>query len=146
MNVFGRIRRIAAGTCVLCPSALWLALAASGCSGEGKVSTVAVEGRVLLADGRPLSRGRVTFVSADVSAPPASGELGTDGAFRLTTRDPGDGAAPGTYRVRIEPAAAPGAPPDAAPPFPTRYVDEDSSGIVVTVRGEPNRLGPFYLK
>ena len=58
----------------------WLGLAAvvaaiaPGCGGsDGSPGPLAsVSGRVLLANGKPLTRGRVTFVSKDASAPPAS--------------------------------------------------------------------------
>lgn len=133
----------------------WLGLAAvvaaiaPGCGGsDGSPGPLAsVSGRVLLANGKPLTRGRVTFVSKDASAPPASGDLGPDGSFKLTTRTPDDGAVPGDYKVRIEPAAVPNARPEAVkPPFPVKYIDEDSSAIVVTVRGEANQLDPIRLK
>jgi hypothetical protein len=63
----------------------------------------------------------------------------------LTTRNAGDGAAPGKYKVRIEPAESK-KPGRKRPSFPVKYVDEDSSGLAVTVRAEPNQLEPFTLK
>jgi hypothetical protein len=109
------------------------------------VPTYEVRGKVLLASGKALSEGRVTFVAADGLLPQASGDIRPDGEFTLTTRDPGDGAAPGKYKVRIEPAETKN-PRKSRPRFPVRYVDEDSSGLAVTVRAEPNQLEPFTLK
>jgi hypothetical protein len=124
-------------------------LGLSGCSrGGGSIGTTyEVKGQVLLANGSPLSSGRVTIVPTDPSIVPASGEIGPDGQFSLTTRTPGDGALPGDYKVRIEPAATDANPKKASkPPFPLRYIDEDSSGVKITVRAEPNRLEPIRLK
>jgi hypothetical protein len=110
---------------------------------------VPVEGRVLLGSGKPLSAGRVVFVPKDGLGPSATGELTREGTFRLGTRTTDDGAAPGEYKVRIEP------PPTTAPGpaasarglgFPTKYLDEDSSQLVVVVQDGPNQLEPIRLK
>jgi hypothetical protein len=117
-----------------------------GCSGyTSSAPTYEVKGKVRLASGKALSAGRVTFVAADGLLPQASGEIQPDGDFSLTTRNPGDGAAPGKYKVRIEPAERK-KPGKARPGFPVKYVDEDSSGLTVTVRAEPNQLEPFTLR
>ena len=125
-----------------------LALTSAGCHGSGAAGTTyEVKGRILLANGKPLTVGRVTFIASDDLRPPASGDLGPDGGFTLTTRDPGDGAAPGPYKVRIEPAEGNAkARRPSRPLFPLKYVDEDSSGLTVTVRAEPNQLDPIALK
>jgi hypothetical protein len=127
---------------------LALAVCVAGCSWSGApVNTYAVKGRVLLANGKPLTAGRVTLIASDDLRPPASGEIGPDGVFTLSTRDPGDGAAPGQYKVRIEPVQSDAAARRARRPnFPLRYIDEDSSGLVVTIRAEPNQLAPIMLK
>ncbi len=117
-----------------------------GCGGSSSfVPTYEVKGKVLLPSGKPLSTGRVTFVSTDGLVPEVSGEIQSDGTFSLTTRSPGDGAAPGKYKVRVEPAGRKN-PRTRKRDFPVKYVDEDSSGLVVTVRAEPNQLEPFRLK
>ena len=122
-----------------------------GCSDEYGTSepTFAVTGKVVLADGKPLTAGRVTFVAKDGLKPPASGEVAADGRFTLTTRAPNDGAIPGDYKVRVEPAAA-GAGVGKARPrglrFPVKYVDEDSSGLTVTVKAAENTLEPIKLR
>src|SRR5262249_12645337 len=122
----------------LLPCLIALAAGLTGCSGSGSaVPTYEVKGKVLLANGRGLSTGRVTFLAVDGLLPQASGEIQPDGGFALTTRNPGDGAAPGNYKVRIEPAEGKN-PKKARPNFPVKYVDEDSSGLAVTVRAEPN--------
>jgi hypothetical protein len=120
----------------------WLA----GCSGtNSNQATYEVKGKVLLANGKPLNSGRVTFVGAQGLLPEVSGEIQQDGSFTLTTRSSGDGAVPGNYKVRIEPEGRKNARTGKIG-FPPKYVDEDSSGIRVTVLPEPNRLDPFTLK
>jgi hypothetical protein len=125
-----------------------LALVLGGCEGpESSGTTYAVKGRILLAGGKPLTSGRVTFIASDGLGPPASGDIGPDGAFTLSTRKPGDGAPAGTYKVRIEPAARKtGTRRANRPGFPLKYIDEDSSGLAVTVKSEPNQLEPITLK
>lgn len=123
-----------------------LVIVLAGCQGSSPLApTCEVKGQILLADGRPLTSGRVTFVSEDGSSPPASGEVGPDGGFSLTTRVVGDGAVPGDYKVRVEPDLPPGRQ-IGRPRFPLKYVDEDSSGLLVTIQSEPNRLDPITLK
>jgi hypothetical protein len=128
------------------PCFLVFAVSMNGCGGyTSSAPTYEVKGKVLLANGKTLSAGRVTFVAADGLLPQASGEIQPDGDFALTTRNAGDGAAPGKYKVRIEPAESKKAG-RKRPSFPVKYVDEDSSGLAVTVRAEPNQLAPFTLK
>jgi hypothetical protein len=124
-----------------------LALALAGCHGSTSYdwTPYQVKGRVLLASGRPLTAGRVTFVSSDGVLPSASGDIGADGKFALSTRAPGDGAVPGRYKVRIEPAQGRNRRP-TRPIYPLKYIDEDSSDLFITVQAEPNQLQPITLK
>jgi len=132
--------------CRFLPCFIVLAVTMNGCGGyTSSAPTYEVRGKVLLANGKTLSAGRVTFVAADGLLPQASGEIQPDGDFALTTRNAGDGAAPGKYKVRIEPVESKKRG-KARPNFPVKYVDEDSSGLAVTVRAEPNQLEPFTLK
>ena len=128
-------------------SVVGLAVIFTGCGGSSlsTPTTYEVKGKVVLPNGKPLSAGRVTFVAADGLRPQVSGDIQPDGAFSLSTRVPGDGAAPGKYKVRIEPAEGKNRRA-IRPGFPVKYVDEDSSGLVVTVRSESNQLDPIQLK
>jgi hypothetical protein len=141
-KLIGEARR----PCRFLPCFLVFAVSVSGCGGyTSSAPTYEVKGKVRLANGKALSAGRVRFVAADGQLPEASGEIQPDGGFSLTTRSEGDGAAPGKYKVRIEPAENQ-KPGRTRPRFPLKYVDEDSSGLAVTVRPEPNQLEPFTLK
>lgn len=117
---------------------------------QRKAEVHEVRGKVLLADGKPLSGGRVFFVPRD-GALTSEGKIGPDGTFALETGISGAGAPVGEYKVRIEPEG--GVPIQARkasrgkkPPFPVKYLDEDSSKLTALIRAESNRLEPFRLK
>jgi hypothetical protein len=97
-------------------------------------------GKVFLPGGRPLKAGRVELIPVKEPGKIAVGEIGPDGSFALKTREPGDGAVPGEYKVRIM------IPEKAEYQRLARYRDEDSSQLKVTIRPEPNRLAPFQLR
>jgi hypothetical protein len=140
-------------------SVRWIALVAvasiAGCAGSDapqRVTVYEVKGQVLLKDGRPLKGGRVYFVPSD-GALTSEGAIGPDGTFSMLTGNSGEGAPPGEYKVRVEPAdvsllaaAAGRAATGKRLPFPRKYLDEDRSGLRVTIKPEANRLEPFRLR
>lgn len=69
-------------------------IVSAGCGGNLN----SVRGTVRLADGSPVSTGRILFTSAKSSA---SGTIGQDGSYQLGSIRAGDGAAAGTYAVAI---------------------------------------------
>ena len=69
----------------------------SGCS-DGRPRRVRVAGQVLI-DGDPITLGNIRIVPADARA--ATGSIGPDGTFTLTTFETNDGCVPGTHRVVI---------------------------------------------
>jgi len=128
-------------------------LCGSGCSSTSDAATkpigqtFPVSGSVVLKNGSPLKEGRVVLVGEDPTTPPSSGEIQADGKFTLTTKSPGDGAVAGKYKVRVESASASGKKGKVVkPPFPAKYLDEDSSNVVVTVQAAPTTLDPIELK
>jgi hypothetical protein len=123
----------------------------SGCHNSDSLPVLQVyevKGKVLLADGKPLNGGWIYFVPrGDLPLIP-SGIIGSDGTFSVVTGGSGDGAPPGEYKLRVE---SPQLQQEAVKarkklPFPAKYNDEDSSGLVVTVRAESNQLDPIVLK
>jgi hypothetical protein len=112
-----------------------------------------VKGKVVLRDGKPLTSGEVEFTATKGSLAVATGKLGPDGSFTLSTR--GKEGAPATeYRIRIIPD--PSAilyttkgtmkiPDYRKLPYSPKYLDDQSSELVVTVKPEPNELPPFTL-
>lgn len=73
------------------------AVACLGC-GDGRPKRVPIAGKVMI-DGKPLERGFIQVVSADNR--PATGEIGRDGSFRLTTFDDNDGCVLGNHKVTV---------------------------------------------
>ena len=126
-------------------------LFAAGCSDPNVASTplgktYPVSGKVVLANGKPLSAGRVVLVPEEPTGAPSSGEIQADGQFRLTTKSADDGAVPGRYKVRVEPATTERGSKLRKPPFPIKYLDEDTSGIVVTVKSDTNAIDQIQLR
>jgi len=127
----------------------WAGLA--GCGGSDSLPSLPVyevKGKVVLADGKPLTGGFISFVpKGDLPVTP-SGVIGPDGTFSVVTGGSGEGAPAGDYKIRVEaPQFQQPAPKfKTRPLYPPRYADEDSSGLVITVRAEPNRLEPIVLK
>jgi hypothetical protein len=122
----------------------------AGCTGQPDslpvLKVYEVKGKVLLADGKPLDNGSVYFVPTGELTITPNAVVGPDGTFSVVTGGSGDGAPPGEYKVRVEAAGAQPGQKSRKPLFPFKYTDEDSSGILVTVRPQPNQLEPFLLK
>ncbi len=127
----------------------WVAL--TGCDNSNALPSLKVfqvTGKVLLADGKPLDGGWITFVpKGDLPVTP-SAVIQPDGTFSVSTGGSGEGAPPGEYKIRVEAPQLQLATSKARkkPIIPTKYTDEDSSGLVVRVRAEPNRIDPIVLK
>ena len=86
------------GLCGLLGSLLW---SISGCGDDGFGRRYRVSGRVTR-QGQPLTKGTVNYLPVDAqTGHPATGEIQPDGTYTLTTKDPGDGALVGDYRVTI---------------------------------------------
>jgi hypothetical protein len=125
-------------------------LSAVGCNGSADtlptLKVYEVKGKVELADGKPLSTGSVYLVPKGDLAVTPNAQINPDGTFVVVTGGSGEGAPPGEYKVRIETAEAHSNSKNKKPRVPFKYTDEDSSGLVVTVRPESNVLEPFKLR
>jgi hypothetical protein len=145
-NILDRRRRVARWLNVL---VVVIGTGLAGCSGSNSMPALhvyEVKGKILLADGRPLNGGWVSFVpKGDLPVTPSSA-INSDGTFSLVTGGAGEGAPAGEYKVRVDAPQLGAVPKGKKPPFPIKYADEDSSGLVVTVRAEPNHLEPIRLK
>ena len=99
-----------------------------------------VKGKAVLSDGHPLTSGLVSFV-ATKSTISSSANIGTDGTFVFKGTQ-GDGLPEGEYKVRFEVGSGGGAEklakgkPTVNAPFALKYLDEDSSGLTVTVTAD----------
>src|SRR5262245_36257360 len=103
------------------------ALFAAGCSSGPKV--VRVSGVVLI-DGQPLTHGFVQVAPAGYR--PATGKIGPDGRFTLTTLTEGDGCVVGTHPAAViaTETLGPGAQKWHAP---KKYAATETSGLTVTI-------------
>jgi hypothetical protein len=108
--------------------ALIAALTSAGCS-DGRPQRVPIRGQVRI-DGKPLAKGCIMFVRA--GARPASGMLDAQGRFELTCFEPGDGAIPGSYQVKVT-AAEPVGETSMRWHTPKEYADEKTSGIALEI-------------
>lgn len=125
-------------------------LGPAGCGGPGpyRGPLYPVKGRVLLADGRPLTGGTIQFIPSR-GGRPASGKIEADGTFSLRSKAR-EGAAPGEYKVRIEPSremlSTKGRRAAPRLPFAPKYREYDGeTGLTATIPAEATELEPFRL-
>jgi hypothetical protein len=151
MHVFVATSMDRVRLCIQWPGAIAVAalLGLAGCHSSDSLPSVTVyevKGQVLLADGKPLKGGWISFVpKGDLPVTP-SAEIGSDGTFSLVTGGSGKGAPAGDYKVRIEGLQSRPGSRSSKPLFPFKYTDEDSSGLLITVRAETNQLEPIRLR
>jgi hypothetical protein len=99
---------------MLCGLAVLMLLGCGG--GGGSLDTVPISGTVTL-DGTPVEGANVVFAPTSGDGSAASGVTDRSGRYRLTTRDPNDGALAGSYLVMIsKTTAGSGAATDAVKP------------------------------
>jgi hypothetical protein len=119
--------------------ALW-AIAGCGESSALNKPFYPVKGKVILADGNPLTTGSVLFggVTTNISV---AAPIGSDGAFEFTGDKPGLPA--GEYRVAIVLEGRQGiqakssrSRPKENLPFPAKYLDEDASKLTANVKAD----------
>jgi hypothetical protein len=134
---FGRILALSAVVLV----------ALAGCGNYPK--TAVVRGTVTY-KGKPVPNGTITFIPTD-DRPSATGDIGPDGSYRLTTYRPGDGAVLGTHKVvivamqdmRHQPAEA--WTPTPPPIIPLKYTSLATTDLEAEVKDEENVIN-FDLK
>lgn len=112
----------------------------AGCGGSGGPEMAKVSGKVTY-QGKPLTKGTISFISVDPSGSNANSVIGPDGSYTLQTTNPNDGAVVGEYRVivsDIDPNAlntpAPGEPVKKQErTIPEKYEKPDTSGLTKKV-------------
>jgi hypothetical protein len=120
---------------------LFLATAA-GCSPKLGLETAPVSGKVTY-KGKPLPNGTVMFVPGE--GPAAYGEIGKDGAYRLSTGNI-DGAVLGNHKVSITALQNVGeALPEQRSPtpsslLPAKYLNHENSGLTAEVKRGKNEV------
>jgi hypothetical protein len=134
-------------------------LAVGGC-GDGRLATYPVSGTVMI-DGQPAHGALVIFCPVEgqgvdelMRLRPAA-ETGPDGKYRLTTFETYDGAPAGQYQVMVRwggprPTTTEGGRPERSrrPPdrLRGRYMNPQTSGLMVTVEDEATEVPPFELR
>ena len=111
----------------------------TGC-GESLPPTVRVHGKVTW-KGEPLSDGKVVFQPEEIAEGlprrPATGDLGPDGTYELTTFRKGDGAVPGRYAVLVHSYISQPTMSNPSAPYiwriPDRYGDSKQTELSATV-------------
>src|SRR5690242_9684854 len=115
------------------------ALFPAGCSRGPK--TAPVRGRVTY-KGRPVPNGTVAFIPDGGTA--ATGEIGPDGAYTLTTFRKGDGAVLGAHKVVITAldAGKEGETADTlpAPLIPVKYMNLTTTDLRAEVQDHENTI------
>lgn len=141
------LRRSIAGCAALLSIAGGMGCDSEASNAAPKVEKHPVSGKVTLADGKPLTKGRIVLVPQSEGAAAASGEIGPDGAFQLSSVTAGDGAAAGTYRAWIDwdQAGSIGKGGKLDLPFPKKFANEDTSKLTVTIDANTADL-PITLK
>ena len=136
---------------LVCAAVLFVATAivTCGCSKQGRMETAPVSGKVTYR-GKAVPTGTVMFVPGE--GPAATGEIGSDGSYKLTTFSTGDGAVIGTHKVTITALQGMGdALPEqrsATPPplVPAKYLNGETSGLVAEVKPKTKNEMNFDLK
>ena len=138
-----------------------LILAGCGGSDPDRPETVSATGTITF-HGEPVEGATVTFVVESGEGRGATATTDDSGQFELTTFEPGDGAIPGNYKVKISKTVPEGAlsqeEADAyaekgqAPPpirakehLPTTYKDANLSGLTAEVKEDGENDFPFNL-
>jgi hypothetical protein len=127
--VVGRLRLVLSAALVAA------SLVLAGC-GPGGPKIVPVSGIVLI-DGKPLTYGHIQVLPSGWR--PASGHIGADGRFTLTTTDPNDGCVVGTHPAVI--LAGESITPETMKwHAPEKYADVKTSGLTVNISGPTDDL------
>jgi len=127
---------------------LFAAVALGGCAKKGGMETAPVSGKVTYR-GKPLATGTVMFVPSE--GPAATGEINSEGVYKLTTYTSGDGAVIGKHKVTITALQGMGdalpeqRSPTPPPLVPAKYLNGESSGLTADVKPRTNNEVNFNL-
>ncbi len=128
-----------------------LALGLNSCRRGSDKPVFPATGKVFY-KGKPAEGARVTLVSLsdhDPKKPKPGGEVGPDGAFRLSTYASYDGAPPGRYAVLIVfPSPARKIDEENAGPdlLQGRYADPKTTPLRAEIKEGSNDLPPFNVR
>lgn len=153
------INEWASCTALLCVG-LWFA-GTTGCGPRTRLEGLAPVEGIVTFRGKPVEGASVVFVPATAGKRAAVGTTDATGRFRLTTKDPGDGALPGPYAIAVSKTEASGGlsaaeaeqwsrnrenfgkyppPPKITEHLPEKYKAANTSGFQATVTGGRNTV------
>jgi hypothetical protein len=129
-----------------------LAALVVGCEDAPAVPTITganqvVKGKVLLDNGKPLTKGRVVLLPDQEPMLPLYGDLNPDGSFTLKAGGLVVGVSYGQFRVSIEPGDRnlSGRGKSKSAPFPAKYLSTDN-GLTVKITADTKELPTIELK
>lgn len=146
--------------------ALWAVVFLGGCGGAKEVpnrpKTVPAKG-VVTYKGQPVEGATVTFMAQSAKEKGATGMTDAKGQFQLMTFAPGDGAVPGSYRVKVsktemkpqvseeqekslKSSGKRVPPPIVQEGLPKKYKSETTSGLTAEVKESGDNAFTFELK
>ncbi len=144
----GRARRaVRAAGAVLASLAALMFSACGGRPQPAEFKKQEVTGKILLAGGKPLTKGRVVLLPKQEPLLPLYGKLQPDGTFTLSAGGLGTGVSHGEFQVCLEPEGYfPGSKNvPRGLPYPAKYLDHDN-GLNVTISPDTTELAPITLK
>jgi hypothetical protein len=115
------------------PLLVCLAMLATGCGPRVKDGVYRVSGTVKFTDGQPVTSGTIYFDNDKYNS---FGQIQSDGSYKLTTLNPGDGAPPGNAKVYFSPDLTGGATPLLA----RKYSSAGSSDLTQEVKPQKNTI------
>lgn len=126
----------------------WCVFALTGC-GDGKPPVIPISGKVVYADGKPLTEGMIIFNPIMGSDPAKLIVIQKDGSFSLVE----DGVPAGDYRISLSPseeapppvAEGGGEPKGSTFQVPDQYLDPETSGWTATVAESGNQPFTFTI-
>ena len=111
-----------------------------GCRDSSGPQIAPISGQVLI-DGQPLTVGRVEFIPAGSRA--SFGNLDKEGRFKLTCRDPEDGAILGNHHILVDGSEVLSSS-DTMTKFkwhaPKKYASAETSGLTENITGPRDDL------
>jgi hypothetical protein len=114
-----------------------------GCGGGPPRPVAPVSGKVTF-NGEPLPTGTLIFMP-QAGGPPATGAIGNDGSYKLTTFSDDDGAVPGTHTVMISALKENGDFSPQTELLPQKFGTE-KSGLTAEIKADENNVVDFKLE
>ena len=137
--------RVSGNRGLVCLLATVFALSPLGCGDDGPDYVKTVSGKVVYANGKPVTGGMVVFEPVEEADDTPMAVLGKDGTFSFTEV----GVTPGEYRVMLAPSEEGeegGEAEGSAFQVPEKYLSGESSGWTATIKDGENEPLTFTIK